>query len=212
MIDGPKFSWDDEFLDRELDQALASYTLATPRSGFEERLKVRLEAEGGHRRWALPAWPWAWAGAAAVAAVAGILVLAPHPHVSNAPPGLAEVPHSVSPEKHNSDPKGPVDSAGSYAGVKPPTHRTRVAGNAKEPVHGEVSAIDEVSYQEMRAASHPAPEEPLTQQERLLLRFVHRGDPQVMAMLNPEVREKQEAQNEAEFHQWVEQSMKGERE
>ena len=31
-------------------------------------------------------------------------------------------------------------------------------------------------------------------------------------MLNPEVREKQEAAAEAEFHEFVEQSIKGERE
>jgi hypothetical protein len=75
-----------------------------------------------------------------------------------------------------------------------------------------VSAIDAVSYQEMRAASHPAPEEPLTQEEKLLLRLAHKGEPQVMAMLNPEIRQQKEEQSEAEFHQWIEQSIKGERE
>jgi hypothetical protein len=60
----------------------------------------------------------------------------------------------------------------------------------------------------MRAPSHPAPEAPLTQEEKLLLRAVHTGDPQVMAMLNPEVRARQEAESEAEFRKFIEQSGK----
>ena len=85
---------------------------------------------------------------------------------------------------------------------------------ANRPLHRDqfVSAIDAVSYQEMRAASHPAPEEPLTQEEKLLLRLVHKGEPQVMAMLNPEIREMQDAQSEAEFNQFVEQSIKDQNE
>jgi hypothetical protein len=63
----------------------------------------------------------------------------------------------------------------------------------------------------MRAASHPAPQAPLTQEEKLLLRIVHAGDPQQMAMLNPEIRARQEAENEAEFQEFVEQSDKVDR-
>jgi hypothetical protein len=60
----------------------------------------------------------------------------------------------------------------------------------------------------MRAPSHPAPEVPLTQEEKLLLRAVRTGDPQVIAMLNPEERARQEAASEAEFQEFVEQSNK----
>ena len=52
----------------------------------------------------------------------------------------------------------------------------------------------------------------MTQQEMHLLRIVHKGDAQGMAMLNPAIREKQEAEDEAEFHKFVEQSIKGESE
>jgi hypothetical protein len=61
----------------------------------------------------------------------------------------------------------------------------------------------------MRAPSHPAPEAPLTQQERLLLRVVHTGSPQVFALLNQEVRAKQEADDQKEFQAFVDQSDKG---
>ena len=52
----------------------------------------------------------------------------------------------------------------------------------------------------------------MTEEEKLLLQVVHKGDAQEMAMLNPAVREKQEAEEEAEFHKFVEQSIKGESE
>ena len=38
----------------------------------------------------------------------------------------------------------------------------------------------------LRPASFPAPPLPLTEQERLLLRLAHRGDPENMAILNPD--------------------------
>jgi hypothetical protein len=58
----------------------------------------------------------------------------------------------------------------------------------------------------MRAPSYPAPTAPLTNEEKLLLRAVHTGDPQVMALLNPEVRARQEAESEAEFLKFVDSS------
>ena len=69
-----------------------------------------------------------------------------------------------------------------------------------------ISAAEAVLLREMHAPSHPAPIEPLTQEEKLLLRAVHTGDPQVLAMLNPEVRARQEADSKAEFQQFIEQS------
>lgn len=84
---------------------------------------------------------------------------------------------------------------------KMPARKTRLVGTS-----------DSASPREMRAASHPAPEAPLTQEEKLLLRVVNEGDPQQMAMLNPEVRAIEEAKSEAKFQEFVEQSIKGDRE
>jgi hypothetical protein len=98
-----------------------------------------------------------------------------------------------------------------FAACETPAYRVRVAAEVKRPGDEDqaVSALDRRALEEMRAASHPAPEEPLTQQERLLLRIVHKGDPEEIAMLNPEVREREAAEGEAEFRKWVEQSVKG---
>ena len=198
-----------EFRDKTLDSALASYTPAAPRFGFEERLKARMAAEAELAR--RPRFPLSllWVGAAVIASVAGLLVLLHRPHAPSAPSTSAGAQHASPPQKHASVPRGPVDPARFYAGIKPQTQAPRPAVRAKEPVRPAMSAIDAVSYQEMRAASHPPPEEPLTQEEKLLLRIVHKGDPQEMAMLNPEIREKQDAQSEAEFNQFVMQSTKG---
>jgi hypothetical protein len=69
-----------------------------------------------------------------------------------------------------------------------------------------------VSRSAMLAVNHPAPEAPLTREEKLLLRVVNEGDPQQMAMLNPEIRAIEKAQSEAKFQEFVEQSIKGDRE
>jgi hypothetical protein len=81
------------------------------------------------------------------------------------------------------------------------SRKTRLRGTA-----------DAASTSEMRAMNHPAPQAPLTQQERLLLRMVETEAPEQIAMLNPEIRAKQEAQSEAKFQEFVEQSIKGDRE
>jgi hypothetical protein len=50
---------------------------------------------------------------------------------------------------------------------------------------------------------------PLTQEEKLLLRIAHTGDPREMAILNPEIRSQQAADSEAQFKRFVEQSTQG---
>ena len=51
---------------------------------------------------------------------------------------------------------------------------------------------DAVAVEAMHATSYPAPPMPLTEQERLLLRLVHKDDPVELAMLDPKVRALQE--------------------
>ncbi|HEY1808829.1 MAG TPA: hypothetical protein VGG42_09720, partial [Acidobacteriaceae bacterium] len=51
---------------------------------------------------------------------------------------------------------------------------------------------------------HPAPPQPLTEQEKMLLRVAQVGNPQEMAMLNPEIRAKKEAQSDQEFQRFFE--------
>jgi hypothetical protein len=63
--------------------------------------------------------------------------------------------------------------------------------------------------QETLAANHPAPEAPLTEEERLLLRIAHKGDPMEIAALNPVLWAKRDAEEQAEIQKFFEPSTKG---
>jgi hypothetical protein len=63
-------------------------------------------------------------------------------------------------------------------------------------------AGDYIATSETQAVSFPAPPMPLTDQEKLLLRLVHKGDPVEMAELDPVMRDKQYADGKAEFHRF----------
>ena len=63
---------------------------------------------------------------------------------------------------------------------------------------------DSIALSERDTASFPAPPMPLTEQEKLLLRVVHHGAPEELAMLNNDVRAKQEADSQAEFQRFFE--------
>jgi hypothetical protein len=57
---------------------------------------------------------------------------------------------------------------------------------------------------ESQTASFPAPPLPLTEQEKLLMRVAHRGDPENMAILNPDVQAVLAAKATQEFQQFFE--------
>ena len=54
----------------------------------------------------------------------------------------------------------------------------------------------------LASGNHPAPEEPLTDQERLLLRLAHRAGPDDLAELNPDARDAQARADSAEFRKF----------
>jgi hypothetical protein len=62
---------------------------------------------------------------------------------------------------------------------------------------------------ETRAASFPAPPLPLTDQERLLLRIVHKGDPVELAELNPVLRAARDEEDKRAVQRFFEPSTTG---
>jgi hypothetical protein len=194
----------DTLLDKVLDEALASYTPVAQRIGFEERLQARLAAEANLPRRPMFSLPWVWATSGILATA--LVLAAIHHHLQR--PGQSKSQPSSASEPMLAGTKGNKQETS-------PLHRY-AAAPAKEtgPVrrYQPVSAINLTGLRETGAPSHPAPEEPLTEQEKLLLLIVHKSDPEEMAMLNPEIRERQEAEGEAEFKEFVEQSIKGESE
>ena len=85
-----------------------------------------------------------------------------------------------------------------------PIARTR--GNAAARKRVRTNASDLAILRDMRAPSHPAPEAPLTEEEKLLLRIAHTGNAEDFALLNPEMQARQDAQIEADFQRFVAQS------
>ena len=96
--------------------------------------------------------------------------------------------------------------------TKPPAPIARSRGNTVTRKRVHTSASDLAILRDIRAPSHPAPEAPLTEEEKILLRVAHTGDAEEFAMLNPEMRARQDAQMEADFERFVAQSSKPDQE
>ena len=106
----------------------------------------------------------------------------------------------------------PIASEAAVKSARSPLSQPIVRVNTHVKRAKGVRGKDSVTLREMRTASFPAPPMPLTDQEKLLLRVAHRGDPEELAMLNNEMRAKQEAQGKAEFQKFFEPSTTGDNE
>ena len=71
---------------------------------------------------------------------------------------------------------------------------------------------DSVAVREMRAPSRPEPPMPLTEQEKLLLRFVQTRSPEELAAINPVKWAARDAEEKAEFEKFFGQSTTGDKE
>ncbi|MGA9670359.1 MAG: hypothetical protein WBQ94_14195, partial [Terracidiphilus sp.] len=148
-----------------------------------------------------------WTGRIAVVGVLAVCVLV----------GVDHFRHIRMEPKPHSNVAGMLPEAaraGTQQTTRPPStdSSARMRSTTVRPKARQSGAHEPAALTEMHIVSYPAPKAPLTQEEKLLLRVVHEGDPQEMAMLNPEIRAKQEAQSDAEFQEFVEQSIKGDRE
>jgi hypothetical protein len=77
------------------------------------------------------------------------------------------------------------------------------AESAAGVVGGDSGALDD-----MHAASRPAPPMALTEQEKLLLRLVHKDAPVELAMLDSNTRALRDSEEKVEFQRFFAQSMK----
>jgi hypothetical protein len=190
--------------DEAIGRVLAGLRDAEAPAGMERRILKAVAARSAVPTAVGPRWARRIALAGMIAACLFIAITVIHRNghpptqarqrvVAHPSTGLAATEHEASLLPNQS-----IAPIGKLARTTAPTRKVQL-----------ISIADAVLLSEMRAPSHPAPEAPLTNEERLLLRAVHLGDPQVMAMLNPEVRARQEAESEAEFQRFIEQSGKG---
>jgi hypothetical protein len=183
-----------------IGKVLASLRDVEASPGLERRILAAIEERASHPSVVIPRWAWNVALAGMIAACLLFAITAISRHEL---PSTQVQQHAIPAESAESTqealllPQKPI---------LPTRTSIRIAASARKAQP--ISAADAVLFHEMRAPSRPAPAAPLTKEEKLLLRAVHLGDPQVMAMLDPEVRARQEAESEAEFHRFVEQSGK----
>jgi|GEM_PF-859245 len=154
------------------------------------------------------AWGVAFAGLFAVAlAVPAIRRLGHAPAQSSA--------QSLSQSKRNSAPAGSLPlaaprtqetpkTAAKSAELPPPRPGMRSGAKTNVSRAKAVRDGDSVALNEMHDTSYPAPPMPLTEQEKLLLRIAHRGDPVELAMLDPAVRAERDAEEKADVTKFFE--------
>jgi hypothetical protein len=181
-----------------IGKVLAGLRDAQASPGLERRILAVVEAHASQHQAVKPSWIWSvsFAGVMAVCLFFAITAIYRHVHSST-----QAQQHVLPAESANSTQEASLLPQKTITSTRTPI---RIAASARKAQT--ISAADAVLLREMRAPSHPAPVAPLTNEEKLLLRAVHLGDPQVMAMLNPEVRARQEAESEAEFQKFIEQS------
>jgi hypothetical protein len=194
-----------------IEKVLAGLRDAEAPEGMERRILDALENGAAVRTesvWhrLLPLWLLAPAGAmtrvlVCGAALAGVVVVvfatSAIRHAGSSP---AQSKKEVAPERLSPVPPSVGDAPSVAASSREGRAGLRVRSAVGETqLVQTVDSEDSVAWSEMRAASFPAPPMPLTEQERLLLRIAHKGDPVEVALLDPNQRNLQEMKEKAEY-------------
>jgi hypothetical protein len=192
--------------DDAMEKVLAGLRDVEAPVGMERRILERLEnvaavrgREGWRHLWFGRPWLSVTLGCGVVAAVIAVVMAIPAVHR-----------------------RGPVSVRGNDAEAKVVAGREAVVENTrgsveKKRVSGGMGSVssqrqvlvsdaqgdeDSVAMSEMRAASFPAPPMPLTDEEKLLLRMVNKGDSVELAMLDPKLEALREAEEKEEFQRF----------
>jgi hypothetical protein len=208
-----------------MEKVLAGLRDAEAPAGMERRILDQLDAleeraavrSGSGWRQMLPGWLVVPARPMAVGSLVCGVALAGLFAVALAIPAFRRLGHTSVQARRSPDPVGSLALGASQVAAKsaqPASSRSggvRVLGEIK--AEGRTSAegvvdIDSVALEDMHAPSRPAPPMPLTEQERLLLRLVHKDDPVELAMLDSKVRDLEELEDKAEFQRFFGQSAK----
>ena len=183
--------------DAPLDHLLTGLGSASPAPGFEERILRRLESYPAPQLTRSPwrIWLPALTGAFACALIA-FVGLHGHTVARLSPPVLA--PRSAGLQSPSSQSENIPSAAASARDLHSLTANLHKV--PKFPTHPQATAASPVAEAgPARLASFPAPPLPLTEQERLMLQILHKGDPEEIAMLNPDFRESLLARDRAEY-------------
>jgi heat shock protein HslJ len=207
-----------------MEKVLAGLRDAEAPAGMERRILNALEERVAARsrpgwRQMLPVWLVVPARPMAVGCLVCGVTLAGLLAVVLAIPAIRRPGHAPAQARKN---RAPVGSSASGAlgveakSVLPASARPRVRFLGERKGEGGTNAgsteasldIDSVALEDLHAPSRPAPPMPLTEQERLLLRLIHKDDPVELAMLDSKVRDLEELEDKAEFQRFFGQSTK----
>jgi hypothetical protein len=207
-----------------MEKVLAGLRDAEAPAGMERRILNQLdglEARAGGRsrsgwRQRLPVWLVAAARPVGVGSLVCGVALAGLLAVAVAIPAIRRLGHASAQARKSPAPAGSLASGALGVDAKsvlPASPRPGVRLPREIKVGGKTHAeavldSDSVALEDLHAPSRPAPPMPLTEQERLLLRLVHKDAPVELAMLDSKVRDLEELEDKAEFQRFFGQSTK----
>jgi hypothetical protein len=207
-----------------IEKVLAGLRRTPAPIGMERRIMEALETRAsGQSRWGWHRWPLAslrpdatrftkWSVGVSVVCVAVLTVTANHRlrHVDSpsrrTSSSVATVPAVASTVAANSSQATPLRLDVRRVKATKPERKVSVW---KARVDGESESL---AVEEMRAASHPPPPMPLTEQEKLLLRIARKDDAVEVAELNPVVRAARIEEEKAEVQRFFRPARSGDNE
>ncbi len=190
--------------DKAIERVLTGLREAETPIGMERRILEAVQDRASVKSARAPLWTWGVAVACTIAVCVAISVIYRTEHVS-----VQSNMHSIPAEAL---PPAASEEVAKGAQLPEPGSTSRLKGKVNVRRARVVRNGDSAAVREMHAASYPAPPMPLTEQEKLLLRVAHRGDPEEIAMLNNEARAKQEAEGKTEFQRFFEPATTGDNE
>ena len=207
--------------EQAIEKVLAGLRDSDAPVGMERRILEALQDQTSMRsrlgwRRLRPFWlatPLATRSAAWGVALAGVVAIV-------FIPAIRRLEHVPAPAKMVSAPVASFSPAApevAEKSVQPPPPRLWMRQMKAATLEGKATArrapassgSDLLALDEMHAASHPAPPMPLTEQEKLLLRIAHKGDPVEFAELDPVQRAARDADERAEVERFFVPTTKG---
>jgi hypothetical protein len=201
-------------MERRILDALEDRALARSRSGWLRLRPIWLEALARPAAARPLAWGVALAGVFAVAIAIPVIHRLGRGSAQRSAQSAAQLPSrspaqsQMHPVPAESLPTATSETAAKSAqqSLPRPSVRPVEQTNARETTNARIATdvpySESVAVDEMLAASRPAPPMPLTEQERLLLRIAHRGDPVELAMLDPLRRAALDVEEQTEFQRF----------
>lgn len=187
--------------DQAIEKVLAGLRDAEAPAGMERRILETVQSHASARsRWDwlttftpwIAARPMAYAAALAGAVMLVLAIPAIHQRREASIPSAKVTP---------SAPLPPPPSA-TVADSTEPQRPAMIARSPRRPKPRRLELVDtqeSLAVREMNAPSRPAPPLPLTDQEKLLVRFVRTSTPEQLAAIDPAKWAAQDAQEKVEF-------------